>query len=280
VQQCGSLEKDFHGPGGVADFLFFLLLSAGSLMCVAPFVSVHFFGSALTFVIVYVWAKRHSAAPMALFGVVRFPGAWLPYVLLAFSLLFGQSIEVDLLGMAVGHCYFFFADVWPALAAHRGWKMTRVVSTPRILYWLTGTLGDVDAREARLAEDERRRQERLEREAQDAEEERRRETQAVSNEQRQQQQEEEEIAQAIAAVEAFERQQQSEAPSVEPLGATEPPEPPSPTPPTTAQPQTSSPTPSSTLSPDDPSGPGPMSLQELRARRAQALAARLSSGNS
>lgn len=74
---------------------------------------------------------------------------------------------MELLGIAVGHVYFYLADVWPALAAHRGWSWRRVIVTPRILYWLTGTLAAVDAREERLRQSELARIDRLAREAEE-----------------------------------------------------------------------------------------------------------------
>ncbi|KAA0159098.1 hypothetical protein FNF31_05048 [Cafeteria roenbergensis] len=167
MQQCIALEQGFGGAGGTADFLFFVLLAAAGLLACAPLVTVTFFSTAFMQVIVYVWSKRNPHAGMALFGVVPFRGAWLPYVLIGMSLAFGHSLEMELLGIAVGHVYFYLADVWPALAAHRGWSWRRVIVTPRILYWLTGTLAAVDAREERLRQSELARIDRLAREAEE-----------------------------------------------------------------------------------------------------------------
>ncbi|XP_045391047.1 derlin-3 isoform X4 [Lemur catta] len=57
---------------------------------------------------------------MFLFGgvlmTVSFPRAlapFLPWALMGFSLLLGNSILVDLLGIAVGHTYYFLEDVFP-----------------------------------------------------------------------------------------------------------------------------------------------------------------------
>ncbi|KPJ08468.1 Derlin-2 [Papilio machaon] len=38
---------------------------------------------------------------------------YLPWVLLGFSVLLGNAISVDLVGMAIGHIYFFLEDVLP-----------------------------------------------------------------------------------------------------------------------------------------------------------------------
>ncbi|XP_043846831.1 derlin-3 isoform X3 [Dromiciops gliroides] len=50
---------------------------------------------------------------MFLFGGVLMTAPFLPWVLMAFSLLLGNSILVDLLGIAVGHIYYFLEDVFP-----------------------------------------------------------------------------------------------------------------------------------------------------------------------
>lgn len=57
-----------------------------------------------------------------------FQAPYLPWVLLGFSLLLGNSVSVDLLGMAVGHIYYFLEDVFPN--QHGGMKL---IQTPMIL---------------------------------------------------------------------------------------------------------------------------------------------------
>jgi len=40
---------------------------------------------------------------------------WLPWVLLAFSVLLGASPVVDLLGIFVGHVYYYLEDIVPRM---------------------------------------------------------------------------------------------------------------------------------------------------------------------
>jgi Derlin-2/3 len=42
-----------------------------------------------------------------------FQAPYLPWVLLGFSVLLGNAFSVDLIGMAVGHLYYFLEDVFP-----------------------------------------------------------------------------------------------------------------------------------------------------------------------
>ncbi|XP_068767834.1 derlin-3 isoform X2 [Struthio camelus] len=50
---------------------------------------------------------------MFLFGGFLMTAPFLPWVLMGFSLLLGNSIIIDLLGIAVGHIYYFLEDVFP-----------------------------------------------------------------------------------------------------------------------------------------------------------------------
>lgn len=50
---------------------------------------------------------------MNFFGLLNFQAPYLPWVLLGFSLLLGNAVYVDLMGIAVGHIYYFMEDVFP-----------------------------------------------------------------------------------------------------------------------------------------------------------------------
>ena len=65
---------------------------------------------------------------MNFFGLAIFRAPYLPYVLIAVSFLFGKSIAVELLGMIVGHFYFFLADVFPQKSGG-----IEVLKTPQFL---------------------------------------------------------------------------------------------------------------------------------------------------
>ena len=78
--------------------------------------------------LVYVWARRNPYIRMNFFGLLTFNAPYLPWVLLGFSLLLGNSVSVDLLGMAVGHCYYFLEDIFPNQPG--GWK---ILKTPQFL---------------------------------------------------------------------------------------------------------------------------------------------------
>ncbi|GAB5580391.1 derlin-2 isoform X3 [Prionailurus iriomotensis] len=92
------------------------------------FVSLVFLGQAFTIMLVYVWSRRNPYVRMNFFGLLNFQAPFLPWVLMGFSLLLGNSVIVDLLGIAVGHIYFFLEDVFPNQPGG-----IRILKTPSIL---------------------------------------------------------------------------------------------------------------------------------------------------
>ncbi|KAJ3217330.1 hypothetical protein HDU67_008132 [Dinochytrium kinnereticum] len=73
-----------------------------------------FLSSPLTFMLVYIWSRRNPYVRMSFLGIFNFTAPYLPWVLLTFTMLLnGVWPTGDLLGMGVGHVYYFLDDVWP-----------------------------------------------------------------------------------------------------------------------------------------------------------------------
>lgn len=127
---CRMLEENYY-HGKTADFLF-MFIFGGILMCITGvFVQILFLGQAFTIMLVYVWARRNPLVRMNFFGLFNFQAPYLPWVLLGFSLLLGNSIAVDVLGIAIGHIYYYLEDVFPRQPGG-----FRILKTPWILKYL------------------------------------------------------------------------------------------------------------------------------------------------
>ena len=126
ARYCRLLEEgSFRGRTG--DFVL-MLFFGGLVMCLAStVVSVPpFLGSSLAFMMVYVWARRNDEMRMSFLGLFTFRAPYLPWVLLWFSVLLGNSPSIDLIGIVVGHLYFFLDDVYPHTRAGRGRHPLRI----------------------------------------------------------------------------------------------------------------------------------------------------------
>ena len=136
--------EDGYGQGCWWDFAFCLCACAGALMAAAPFFNnIVFFGPSLTFMLVYLWSRRNPGMQINLFFLLTINAPYLPWVLMGFSALVGHSGYRDLLGIAVGHLYFFLEDVWPSLAKARGWWVKCILPSPSNLYYLFATLWEL-----------------------------------------------------------------------------------------------------------------------------------------
>uniref|UniRef100_A0A668SJY8 Derlin n=2 Tax=Ovalentaria TaxID=1489908 RepID=A0A668SJY8_OREAU len=128
---CRMLEEGSF-RGRTADFVFMFLFGGLLMTIFGTFVSLVFLGQAFTIMLVYVWSRRNPNVRMNFFGLLNFQAPFLPWVLMGFSLLLGNSIIVDLLGIAVGHVYFFLEDVFPNQPGGGRW-----LKTPSIICSLT-----------------------------------------------------------------------------------------------------------------------------------------------
>ncbi|XP_073485297.1 derlin-3 [Aquarana catesbeiana] len=109
---CKMLEETSF-RGRTADFVFMFLFGGFLITLFGLFSSLPFLSQALTLMLVYVWCRRNPFIKMNAFGLVTLQASCLPWVLLCFTLLTGDSVLVDLLGIAAGHIYFFLEDVFP-----------------------------------------------------------------------------------------------------------------------------------------------------------------------
>jgi len=144
-------DGDFRGR--TANYLYMLLFGIANMTLVATYTNVHFLGSALTFMMVYVWGRRNEEVKMSFLGFFQFNAPYLPWVMLTFSVLLGNAITMDLIGIAVGHLYYFLEYVYPKVARLRGWSFQKVMEPPIFLHWLCGTYYDVDNGGQHLHED-------------------------------------------------------------------------------------------------------------------------------
>ncbi|XP_075220931.1 derlin 2 isoform X1 [Lycorma delicatula] len=109
---CRMLEEGSF-RGRTADFVMMFLFGGFCMVLFAFFINLLFLGQAFTIMLVYVWSRRNPYTRMNFFGLLNFQAPYLPWVLLGFSVLLGNTVWVDLMGMAVGHLYYFVEDVFP-----------------------------------------------------------------------------------------------------------------------------------------------------------------------
>ena len=127
-----------HIQGSSADFAFCLIYGALVMSAISFFMEFPFMGPALVFMTLYMWSRKNSTVPIGFFGF-QFQGINLPWVMVAFSILMGNSPVFDLLGIAVGHSFFFLIDVVPR--EFPNWPKFLHLQTPKFLFHMIDGYG-------------------------------------------------------------------------------------------------------------------------------------------
>lgn len=103
-----------EGCTGVTEYFWLVLVVSCVLFAVSNIYGIPTLGTAFSATITYIWTKRNPRAIVQIFGFVSFPAFYLPFILPGFMLLSRKSISIDdILGIAVGHVFYYFKDVYP-----------------------------------------------------------------------------------------------------------------------------------------------------------------------
>jgi Derlin-2/3 len=144
VRYCRLLEEGSF-RGRTADFFFMIMYGAIMMLICSVifkfFRNIKFLGHPLTFMMLYLWARdpENYYIRMGFFGVIQFNAPFLPWVLLIFSLILGNPVEMDLLGIIIGHTYYFLDTIYPKVAMIRGWNIKHIMITPAIIHYIFNT---------------------------------------------------------------------------------------------------------------------------------------------
>eukprot|EP01114_Cavostelium_apophysatum_P015820 TRINITY_DN4394_c0_g1_i1.p1 TRINITY_DN4394_c0_g1~~TRINITY_DN4394_c0_g1_i1.p1 ORF type:complete len:244 (-),score=21.19 TRINITY_DN4394_c0_g1_i1:89-820(-) len=120
-------EGSFRGRTG--DFLFLYIFGSVLLLIIdyllfigpagLPKMTAMFLAPSLAFVVVYVWSRRNPHVQLSFLGLFNFNAPYLPWVIIGFALLLNHSPTADILGVIVGHIYYFLEDVYPQTTGRR-----------------------------------------------------------------------------------------------------------------------------------------------------------------
>lgn len=113
------------GAGGSsADFVWMMFVCMGILILIAFYFDLMVLSEPILYVIMYIWSRRDPDAQLSMFGF-RFKALYLPWVYIAIRLIMGGAITEPLIGIGVGHLYYFLIEVLPVT---HGYNLIR---TPR-----------------------------------------------------------------------------------------------------------------------------------------------------
>lgn len=115
LQRYSRLIEESSGRSP-AHFSWLLLCAMTGLLLLSPFVSMPFLGHPLSSTLVYIWSRRNPDTLMSFLGLLVFRAPYLPWVLMGVSLVLHGTVPKDeILGVVIGHIWYFFNDVYPPL---------------------------------------------------------------------------------------------------------------------------------------------------------------------
>jgi hypothetical protein len=103
LQRYARLLEESSGRS-TAHFAWLLTFASTLLLCIAPMFSMPFLGSALSSTLIYIWSRKNPDTMLSFLGLLVFKAPYLPWVLLAFSLIMHGTVPKDeMCGIVVGH---------------------------------------------------------------------------------------------------------------------------------------------------------------------------------
>lgn len=107
----------------------------------ATFVNALFLSSPFNLMLVYLWSRKNPLAMMNFMGIFAVPAPWIPWLLLSVGYLVNGKVPGgELVGIVVGHFYYYMMDVYPMLLAGGRRSLIceskRLFSAPRFFVYL------------------------------------------------------------------------------------------------------------------------------------------------
>lgn len=125
--------------GRPADYFFMLILHWLMVTVIALFMGIPYIMVPLVMSILYVWCQCNKDTIVNFWFGSQFKAMYLPWVLFGFGLVISGGGVEELIGILVGHMYFFMAFKYP-----QDFGGPSLVTTPAILYqWFPNRRGGV-----------------------------------------------------------------------------------------------------------------------------------------
>jgi len=124
----GELETNSF-TGDTAGYVWFFTIIWGLLLTVAALMNNRLIGGSLTMAVIYLWANRNGDRTITFWFGIKFKAIYFPWALTVLTVLLGGSPVSRLIGIAVGHVYYFLEDLYPTTNGG-----VHYIKTPAFMY--------------------------------------------------------------------------------------------------------------------------------------------------
>ncbi|XP_065676587.1 derlin-1-like [Hydra vulgaris] len=115
--------------GKPADYLFMLVFNSIALILLGFALNLMLLMDPLILSVLYIWCQINKDTIVSFWFGTQFKAMYLPWVLAAFNMILGQGGLMEIIGIFVGHLYFFLMFKYPQDFGGR-----RLITTPSIFY--------------------------------------------------------------------------------------------------------------------------------------------------
>lgn len=116
VQYGGALEQQVY-QFSPADFVFMHIVCGAILLVISlipvDFLGIYFCSMPMVYVLVYVWSRNFPDQVVNLFGLVKLQSFYVPFAFVGIDILVGKDPVTGIVGILVGHMYYFAYDLYP-----------------------------------------------------------------------------------------------------------------------------------------------------------------------
>jgi len=126
-----------HFDGRPADYLFLLIFNwiCCTMVCLAA--DIYFLLEPMVLSVLYIWCQFNKDRTVQFWFGMQFKAIYLPWVLVAFNMILRGGGLNELVGILVGHAYYFLAYQYA-----QDYNGTVLIKTPNFLYnWLPNRVG-------------------------------------------------------------------------------------------------------------------------------------------
>jgi len=113
-QRYESDALNSGGGGGSSDFAFMLCIGIFLLSVFGYYMRMILIGQPLIYMIMYVWSQKNYMETVSLFFGIKIQAIYLPWAMTALQVLMGASPIPSLMGILVGHIYYFLLELVPS----------------------------------------------------------------------------------------------------------------------------------------------------------------------
>jgi len=125
--------------GRPADYLFMLMFNWLCLVVIGFLVPFYLLMDPLIISVLYIWCQMNRDQVVQFWFGTQFKAMYLPWVLVAFNMIIMGGGMMELLGIVVGHLYFFLVFKYP-----QEFGGPQFLNTPSLLYrWLPNRRGGI-----------------------------------------------------------------------------------------------------------------------------------------